>query len=329
MIMKGFNVTWKDCVVKKVLDQHLLEEIPKSPQRVYVSMVILREFHSTAVLTTEGQHLDVEMVRAGRIKNQLLSRVVLQKRKQVAPERRTGRAFNRQMGWGETCDYMKPMCGECPDCLLYGFAAISGEGAQRSRVLTDSGFSIRQYEAIQRSITLNAIQDTTQGGIAGSAFAEREHIRPQVFFPTIETAVDVTSSELVYILRNILSTTRYGAESNRQGYVKNHIIGLLFTNTEIMSNLELTQRVFDYLIQEKGEKIHEEPLVQEEVRQAMLHALDEVVADSYLPTQLYAGEELESVLSGLRQLWKSEEGNREWLKNLAEDHQAYLKKRSK
>lgn len=173
---------WHDSVVKKELDKHLLQEVPLSPQRFYASVVVVREFDSTAVLTTEGQMLDVELVRSGQKHAELTSRVLLQKRKQVAPERRTGRAFNRERGWGNECKYMEQMCGKCPDCLIYGFAATSGEGAQRSRLLTDSGFAIRSYEGMQRSITLNAISDTTKGGVSGSAFAEREHIRPQVFF---------------------------------------------------------------------------------------------------------------------------------------------------
>ncbi|SEN14988.1 type I-D CRISPR-associated protein Cas7/Csc2 [Lihuaxuella thermophila] len=327
--MKTIRESWKDSLVKSVFDKHLLQEIPNSPQRNYASIVVLREFSSTAVLTTEGQVLDVELLRSGHKQHQLISRVVLQKRKQIAPERRTGRAYNRQLGWGEKCSYMNQMCGKCPDCLIYGYAATTGEGAQRSRVLTDSGFAIRSYEVMQRSITLNAIQDTTKGGVAGSAFAEREHIRPQVFFPTIETAVDVTPSELVYILRNILTTSRYGAESNRQGYVENHVVAFIFGNSELCSNLSLTQRVYDRLFEQKNEQIHELPLDRLEVEEAVQSVLCELVEESYLPAHLYTGDELQSLLSSLRQLWRSEEGKKEWLEQLEKDHQTYLKNRSK
>lgn len=323
--MQILQGNWRDSSIKKELGKHLLQEIPLSPNRKFASLVVIREFESTAVLTTEGQVLDVELVRAGHNHPEAISRVLLQKRKQVAPERRTGRALNREQGWGEECKYMEQMCGKCPDCLIYGFAATSGEGAQRSRVLTDSGFAIRPYEGMQRSITLNAISDTTKGGVSGSAFAEREHIRPQVFFPTIETVTDVTPAEFLYVLRNILMTTRYGAESNRQGYVKNHVVAILFGEGELLSNLALTQGVYDRLYEQQGEKLHEFPLERSAVERAVLQVLEQEVAQAYFPIHLYQGEAVQEMLASARQVWRSEEGKEAWLKELKENHQKYLK----
>ncbi|SFS75083.1 type I-D CRISPR-associated protein Cas7/Csc2 [Marininema halotolerans] len=325
--MKTLTMTWQDSVAKEMLDQHLVKEIPLSPQRNYASMIVLRECHSTAVLTTEGTVLDVELVRSGEEQEDLISRVVLQKRKQVAPERRTGRAFNRQLEVGEKCDYMNEMCGKCPDCLIYGFAASKGEGAQRARVMTDSGFAIRSYDGMQRSITLNAIKDTSAGGVAGSAFAEREHIRPQVFFPTVESTVDVTSAEFMYILRNILTTTRYGAESNRQGYVKNHLVAVLFGSGELLSNLSLTQKVYDRLYAKTGDKIHEFPLSLSEVTEATHSAMNDALEESYLPFDRLVGEDLNKFLGNVRDLWKSEEGNQLWQEQLKSDQQEYISNR--
>jgi CRISPR-associated protein Csc2 len=94
---------------------------------------------------------------------------------------------------------------------------------------------------------LNAIQETTAGGIAGSAYASRENVLPQVFIPTVETLLDVTRDEFIYVLGNILKTTRYGAESNREGFVRNHVLGIYFSDVEIFSNLELTQMFYDAL----------------------------------------------------------------------------------
>lgn len=322
-------INWKDSIVRKKLENHLPAEIPIFPERHCVSLVVVREFATTAVLTTEGQTLDVELVRSGRENKELISRVLLQKRKQIAPERRTGRALNRDHGWGEKCSYMEQMCGKCPDCLIYGFAATKDEGAQRSRVWTDSGFSIRPYESIQRLITLNAISDTTRGGVSGSAFAEREHIRPQVFFPTIETVVDVTPAEFLYVLRNILVTTRYGAESSRQGYVQNHVVALLFSRGELLSNLALTQGIYDWMLERKGGNFHEFPLESSEVVEAVLDVIHEEEKKSYLPIELCAGEELQAFLNHVRHLWRSEEANQEWLEELANDQKKYYEKLSK
>lgn len=315
---------WQDSEAKKMLDQYLLKEIPRSPRRNYASLVIMREFQSTAVLTTEGQILDVETIRSGFNHDHLISRVALQKRKQIAPERRTGRAFYRAGKGEDGCDYMNEMCGKCPDCLIYGFAATKGEGAQRSRVLTDTGFAIRSYEGMQRSITLNAIHDTTKGGVAGSAFAEREHIRPQVFFPTVETLVDVTPAEFIYVLRNILTTTRYGGESNRQGSVQNHPVALFFGRGELLSNLALTQHVYDRLCEQAGAQLDEFPLNRLDVEEAIRDTIQEQSEQAYFPIQLCTGEELQSFLTSVRDLWRNEEECEAWQEELEKDHQLYL-----
>lgn len=243
-------------------------EIPRYRQNRYVQIVVLRETKSHAIFTTEGQTLDVERLQAGLLQRKQLDRVVMYKRKQIAPERRTGKALMRDLGILEDldaqlpkkekgkqvkpseCQIMGNSCGLCPDCILYGYAATTGAGSQRARVLTDSGFLVRDSLQVMRNIKLNAIQDTTAGGIAGSAFAGRENILPQIFIPTVETLLDVTIPEFLYVLGNILKTTRYGAESNREGFIRNHILGIYFSDVELFSNLELTQRYYDVLSQQ-------------------------------------------------------------------------------
>jgi len=240
-------------------------QIPRYRQNRYVQIVVLRETKSHAIFTTEGQTLDVERLQAGLSARKQVDRVVMYKRKQIAPERRAGKALMRDLGILETikvsgskkgknssiqpadCQIMGGSCGVCPDCILYGYAATTGIGSQRARILTDSGFVVRDLQQVMRNIKLNAIQDTTAGGIAGSAFAGRENVLPQIFLPTVETLLDVTMPEFLYVLGNILKTTRYGAESNREGFVRNHILGIYFSDVELFSNLELTQRYYDAL----------------------------------------------------------------------------------
>ncbi|MGC8451887.1 MAG: type I-D CRISPR-associated protein Cas7/Csc2 [Cylindrospermopsis raciborskii] len=246
------------------------ESIPVFRHNKYIQIVVLRETKSHAIFTTEGDTLDTEILQAGYIPanaSQKLDRVVMFKRKQIASERRTGKALLRQFavlgGENETeednkgkkkkpeklksCYLMDGMCGKCPDCVLYGFAAVKNESSQKSRVLTDSSFSLRSYSKIQKMVKLNAIQDKTEGGISGSAFAEKDTLIPQIFLPSVETLVDVTPHELIYVLGNILQTTRYGSESNRQGYIRNHLVAVSFGNVEKLSNLDLTQRLYDKL----------------------------------------------------------------------------------
>ena len=242
-------------------------QIPRYRQNRFVQIVVLRETKSHAIFTTEGQTLDSEHLQAGIDYKQPVDRILMYKRKQIAPERRTGKALMRDLGVLEEkngrkeqkngrgskeikpadCQIMGGSCGRCPDCILYGYAATQGAGSQKARVLTDSGFIVRDTRQVMRNIKLNAIQDTVAGGVAGSAFAARENILPQIFIPTVETLVDVTATEFIYVLGNILKTTRYGAESNREGFVRNHLLGIYSSDVELFSNLELTQHYYDVI----------------------------------------------------------------------------------
>src|SRR5436309_4304859 len=83
-----------------ILNQHAYafhERIPRYRQNRYIQIVALRETKSHAIFTTEGQTLDVERLQAGITTRKQIDRVVMHKRKQIAPERRTGKALLRDM----------------------------------------------------------------------------------------------------------------------------------------------------------------------------------------------------------------------------------------
>jgi len=253
--------------VLQEIEQWFQSAIPRLRQGKMIQIVLLRETRSYAIFTTEGSVLDTESLQAGIKAQEPLSRVVMFKRKQVAAERRRGKELLREYsivpiedtpseqkkGKGKetgpvACRLMDGVCGRCPDCVLYGFAAVKNEGSQRSRILTDSAWSVRDYPTIQKYIKLNAIDETVAGGVAGSAFSQRDHLLPQVFLPSVETLVDVTANELVYVLGNIFRTTRYGAESNREGFMRNHLLGVYCSDVELFSNLDLTQLFYDAFV---------------------------------------------------------------------------------
>jgi len=74
---------------------------------------------------------------------------------------------------------------------------------------------------------------------------EYDYTMPEVFLPSVATTVDLTLDEFVYILGNLLRTTRYGKESSRQGFMRNHILAIAFSDVELFSNLEFTQAFYD------------------------------------------------------------------------------------
>jgi len=314
-------------------------QIPRYRQNRYVQMVVLRETKSHAIFTTEGQTLDVERLQAGITNRQQIDRVVMYKRKQIAPERRTGKALQRDLGIlndiagkdkkgnniilkRADCQIMGNSCGHCPDCILYGYAATKDTGSQRARVLTDSGFVVRDITQVMRNIKLNAIQDTIAGGVAGSAFASRENVLPQIFIPTVETLLDVTSTEFTYVLGNILKTTRYGAESNREGFIRNHVLGIYFSDVELFSNLELTQRYYDVIAEQDGGNLPDSLRVDQfvdnwpQVEQA---SLAQVVG------RRRKVEDLDGLLSGVRELYESDTLLSNMLKELDKEALRYEK----
>src|SRR5260370_41491191 len=74
------------------------QQVPRYRQNRYVQIVVLRETKSHAIFTTEGQTLDVERLQAGLLSRRQIDRVGMYKSKQIAPERRTGKALMRELG---------------------------------------------------------------------------------------------------------------------------------------------------------------------------------------------------------------------------------------
>ncbi len=310
------------------------EQIPRYRQNRYIQIVVLRETKSHAIFTTEGQTLDVERLQAGITIPKQIDRVVMYKRKQIAPERRTGKALLRDLGIltditinkkkfeRNTCQIMGNSCGYCPDCILYGFAATKDAGSQRARILTDSGFVVRDIPQVMRNIKLNAIQDTVAGGIAGSAFASRENVLPQIFIPTVETLLDVTATEFVYTIGNILKTTRYGAESNREGFIRNHILGVYFSDVELFSNLELTQYYYDAIAQSENGTLPDYLTKDQFIN---LWPQVEQTALTHVFGRRHKVEDLTGLLGGVQALYEDETSLRSMLQELDKEAQRYVK----
>lgn len=235
-----------------------LPVISQLPQGRYVHFVLVRETESFPLFQTDGT-LNIIRVQAGLQANQTISRLVMFKRKQTSPERLRGRELLRYFDIiseaGErACEYNSAdFCKRCPDCILYGYA-IGNEGAEKSKVYVDSAFSITNYEDSHKAFSFNALHEhgtMTKAGVTRSSFGEQDHIIPQVFFPAIVTLRDPTYESFLYVLGNILQTSRYGAQDSRTGRVHNHLIAVTFANGEIFSNLRFTQAMYDALQEEK------------------------------------------------------------------------------
>ncbi len=309
--------------------------IPRTPTARYASVILLRETKSYAIFTTEGgEQQDVEQVPAGLNHPEPTSRLVMFKRKQVAPERRTGKALLRQYdvfpyaiqdgqvlygeeatqvkGHYDDCYLTAGLCSHCPDCLTYGYAAIEGEGARKARVMTDTCFTVRPYEIIQKQVKFNVIDEVTH---TSGAIIEYDYTTPGVFLPAVETTVDLTADEFVYVLGNILRTTRYGKESTRQGYVRNHVLAVAFSDVELFSNLEFTQAFYDAFV-EAGIDLVGGSLALPDFEKHMSQIIQQLTGEIAGRLTLVAGEELEPILREVRALNRDETRLAAFLKEL-------------
>jgi len=269
--------------------QYLLAEYNPFPTGHYVSVIVVRKTETETIFRTEGsgEGLVKESVIAGVEHAKPMRRVVISKRKQTAVERRTGREVLREhkmlklAGKGEQPCALNTNapCGKCIDCMLYGYA-VGGGGAQKSRVMTEDAYSIGPVAQVTDSRTFNATYDNgtmrnPATGEASTSINEDEFVRAETHFLDIETLKDVTLGELQYVLANIMRSSRYGAISSRMGKIHNTIAAIVFSDTEIFSNLELTQVVYDELL--NGSSELDFPLSDGAVFQAVQNATQQLL----------------------------------------------------
>jgi len=275
------------------VEEYVYDKVPNTATGRMAHIGVLRETNSYNIFTTEGSELNLASTDATTAGEEKIQRIVMFKRKQVAAERRKGKEFlrghwenysesieNREV-FGkydpdeDLCRLHDNLCGQCIDCNLYGFAnaeAVDNSVSRTSRVLTDSAFSIRGLERRQ-DISFNAQSEENERNRQSHALNTLAHARPETFFPSIVTLRDFTYRELYWLIHLIESTTRYGAETSRTGYVDNQVVSVWFDTRETMSNLELSQRTRENLEYDTDE------LTESVVRNAMEESLPDSEVD--------------------------------------------------
>ncbi len=309
-----------------ILDSYtefMVEQYENFPQSRYLTLIVLRKAESEMIFRTEGsgEGLARDTVHAGLEDREPISRVTISKRKQTAVERRTGRELLRQHNLlfyaadsrgnrpeeeENICalNRNKP-CGICADCMIYGYA-VGGGGAQKSRVITDDAFSIQSYQAVTAKRTFNALYDNNTmrdpvSGDASSSIQEDEYVKPETLFIEMQTLKDLTATEIRYVLANVLRSRRYGAISSRLGKMRNAIVGAIFSDCELFSNLELTQSVYDRLGSNGRQFPLDENQVKSEVAGAVIDLTNEVIGN----VQPVANAELTELISEIQQTFAS------------------------
>jgi len=193
--------------------------------------------------------------------------------------------------------------------MTYGYAA-GGGGAQKSRVVTDDAFSLHTASMVVDTKQFNALFDNStmrdpETGKPSSSIGADEYVKPETLFLDIETVRDVTTDEFLYVLGNILRSTRYGAISSRIGKVKNVLAGVIFSDTEIFSNLELTQAVYDRV--RNGGAEPDFPLRLAAVTDALRRAVDELAQRVVGRLTILPAAEVDGLVNEVTALYGDEE----------------------
>ena len=295
-----------------VPENSFLDQIPKAPTGRYAHLIVLRETESFPVFQTDGT-LNIAKVSPGLQSDNSLIRLAMFKRKQSSPERLTGRELLRRVNITQNedskgddyCDYNEQFCTTCPDCVYYGFA-IGDSGSEKSKVYADTAYSITGYDESHQQFSFNALYEKgnmSQHGEVRSSFGEQDHVVPQVFFPSVITIKDVTVNSFAYVLNNVLRTKRYGAQTTRTGRLSNHIVGAVFADGEIFSNLKFTQAIHDGL----GDDKNETPLNPAKVVQTAQSATAALLEDDGVNYHLIDGESLQHLLGLVKSVTTDEE----------------------
>ena len=324
--------------LKTVDSKFFHANIPYKPMGKYVHFLTVRVTESYPLFQTDGE-LNKARVRSGIQDQKPISRLTMFKRKQSTPERLVGRELLRNYGFmtAEDCEYNVKFAMNNPDCIIYGFA-IGDSGSEKSKVVVDTAFSITAFDESHETFTLNApFENGTMAskGESGSKVGEvtsrinqQDHIKPQIFFPSIVTLKDPTEASFLYVFNNILRTRHYGAQTTRTGRVRNELIGVVFADGEITSNLRWTQAIYDKL--QLDDKLNSNnPLNEDDVIIAASAAIQTLLSEEFIVHLDFIGNKFTPLEIEVKAIIGNEDELKKMLKKADDEAKAYAKKHIK
>lgn len=222
------------------------EAMTLRPRDHYTHILVLRELRSHALLTTNGEDADLAHLTVAHDDARTeYTPALMFMRKQTGSDRRTGKAWQRRLGLFEddesTCTMqVTDMCRDCPECILYGSAAGTGDLSITSRVMYDTAYSLRDATVVVDETFQNA-PGNAYAKSANSTIWEADVLEPGTMFPCVITLRDATPIELAFVLGITRRNKRYGGATSRLGRTHNHILDLYVGSEEGPANLDLTR----------------------------------------------------------------------------------------
>ncbi|ARM77212.1 type I-D CRISPR-associated protein Cas7/Csc2 [Acidianus manzaensis] len=141
---------------------------------------------------------------------------------------------------------MGGLCGECPNCMEFGFAVKEGSFNLKSRIEGDLHIAT---EPEQKSVvvrTFNVVDEVTkttfvQGERTGGLF-RLSLVREGTIFVGKVVMKDVSPAEFLLSLYSLASTSRIGAVTSDFGKISVHIPAIIFSSFEVSSGYDLHRR---------------------------------------------------------------------------------------
>jgi CRISPR type I-D-associated protein Csc2 len=245
----GFKVLQNLTELTSVLGPALADAPRPLIGRETIQLVLVREVQDYTILRTEEtREINTVWTQKSTTDATEIERVAFLATKQKAAESRElegllrtwNAAVNRK---ADECYLKSKLCLSCPRCALFGATDVAKSGDKganvKHRIAYATAFSLLPVDpSLRETHTFNGVDEATQR--TGQTLGERQSVRPGALFASIVTLRAATELELVLAVKTLLSCTRYGAETRIGGFVRNHILGVVAAQEEIISPLELT-----------------------------------------------------------------------------------------
>ncbi|MFM6159169.1 MAG: type I-D CRISPR-associated protein Cas7/Csc2, partial [Sphaerospermopsis kisseleviana] len=139
------------------------------------------------------------------------------------------------------------------------------------------------------------------------------------------TLKDPTEASFLYVLNNILRTRHYGAQTTRTGRVRNELIGVVFADGEITSNLRWTQAIYDQMKANNTLK-SPDPLDEDDVITGAKNAIENLMADEFIVHTDFIGDAFLPLFNEVKNLTNNETGIKSILQKADTEAKQYASK---
>ena len=127
----------------------------------------------------------------------------------------------------------------------------------------------------------------------------------------------------MYVFNNILRTRHYGAQTTRTGRVRNELIGVVFADGEITSNLRWTQAIYDAMKAQDTLRLTD-PLNEDDVMMAAKSAIEKLMAEEFIVYRSLIGDTFKPLLDEVKTITGHEVTIKAMLQKAMDESNAYF-----